>query len=116
MQCQSCWYWNHPPKPRCRACCADDLAWAVLAAPFTLYSFGISMLPGIHGSSAPWVPAIVSHADQTDLRLFSEVVDCDLPQLRIGLLLDITFREIRSPRRIPLYLPVFRIRSERAGE
>ena len=103
QRCATCGYWNHPPKPRCRRCGARELTWERLAAPFALYSFGVAAAP-------LWVPAVVSHPDQPDLRLFAEVVDCEVAQLRIGAALDVAFRRIRGGDGAPIHLPIFRLR------
>ncbi|HET9971243.1 MAG TPA: zinc ribbon domain-containing protein [Streptosporangiaceae bacterium] len=103
QRCHACGYRNHPPKPRCRRCGSGELTWDPLAAPFVLYSFAVADAP-------LWVPAVIGHPDQADLRIFSEVTDCDVRELRIGARLDVAFRPVRGAQGTPLYLPVFRLR------
>jgi uncharacterized protein len=109
LTCADCGYWNHPPKPRCRRCASSELEWAGLSSPFVLYSFAVAVATSPPGTADLWIPAVVAHADQPDLRVFAEVVDCDVQDLRVGALLDVDFRRVGNEEP-QICLPIFRLR------
>jgi uncharacterized OB-fold protein len=105
LRCDDCDSFNHPPVPCCPRCQSLRQTWTPVSGVATLYSFGVNRRNwgGRHGT---WVPAVVIPDDAAGVRLFSEVVECPLQDLAIGMALRVDFRRPWPQRRI--YLPVFR--------
>jgi uncharacterized OB-fold protein len=105
QRCDSCGAWQYYPRPFCKQCWSQDIGWAEASGEAVLYTFSIvrrNDLPPF-GDRVPYVAAVVDLAEGP--RMISEVVDCDLDSVQIGMPLQVTFRELEADG---LKLPVFR--------
>jgi uncharacterized OB-fold protein len=101
MRCMDCGYYMHPPGPVCARCLSRTLnpqpvSGEGLVASFTVNHQQWSPIP------PPYVVAIVSLGDQEDLRLTSNIVDCEPDTVTIGLAVRLAFERYGG-----LYIPVF---------
>lgn len=102
LGCARCAYLIHPPAPYCPACGSRDVAPRDLSGRARVYSF--TVLPPPAEGAAPPVLAVVELAEQSGLRLMSNVVGCDAAQVRIDLPLRVLF-EPCDDLMIPLFRP-----------
>lgn len=94
-RCASCGQCHFYPRSFCPHCWSEDLSWVEVSGTATLYSFTV-----IRGSE-PHVLAVVELTEGP--RMMTNIVDCPLDAIRIGMQLQVVFRSLDGT-----VLPVFR--------
>jgi uncharacterized OB-fold protein len=84
-RCQTCHYWIHPPVGVCPDCLGRDVAPDVASGRGTVASFTINHQPWYPGLDPPYVIAMVELDDQPSVRLTTNIVGCDVDDVRIGM-------------------------------
>ena len=106
--CESCerfvWY----PQPHC-ANCGAGLSWKDVSGAATLAGFSIVERPLFPAFAkwAPYIVALVSIDEQPDVRLVSQLVDCNRQQLSCDMRLQVTFRELEVDGGVFYKAPLF---------
>ena len=96
LQCQSCGHYIHTPKPVCRFCLSADLTPKQVSGRASLFSWTVAMQP-FHpywADKIPYIYAIVELAEQPELKLATNIVDCPEGELKASMPLEVVFREI----------------------
>ena len=106
LRCQSCRQFIHPPTPRCPACLSADVAPEPVSGHGTVHSYTVNHQQWIPGSD-PYVIGLVSIDEQPDVRLMTNLVDCQPDDTLIGAPVEVTFEENDD-----VFLPLFRPRSD----
>jgi acetyl-CoA acetyltransferase/uncharacterized OB-fold protein len=102
----------HPPTPRCPWCHSAKLAPRRLSGRANLVSYTVNHHPWIPGSD-PYVIALVAIEEQPDVRLTTNLVDCPLEHIEIGMELEVTFELAGDPEDPEaVWLPLFRPASQ----
>ena len=102
QRCGACGYFLHPPGPRCPECGGTDLAPQAVSGRGEIFTFTVNHQPW-DGSTEPYVIAIVALLEQDGLRLTTNIVDCDVDDVAIGLPVEVSFEE-----RDGIWWPLFR--------
>jgi uncharacterized OB-fold protein len=102
LRCGACGYWIHPPSPRCPECLGTDVAPAAVSGRATLHSFTVNHQQWIP-DTAPYVIGLVEFPEQQGLRLTTNVVECPIDDVKIGMALTVTFEEYEG-----VWFPLFR--------
>ena len=102
IRCQACGYYLHPPSPRCPRCWSDDVAPEAVSGRGTVYTYTINRQAWVPGLDVPFVIAIVELEEQPGLRLMTNIVDCPVEEVEIGLPVEVAFVE-----RGEAFVPVF---------
>ena len=105
QRCETCGGWQHYPRPFCKTCWSEDVAWAEASGDGTLYTYSIvrrNDLPPFD-DRVPYVAAIVELAEGP--RMVSEVVDCELDDVSIDMALRVTFRDLTEGLKLPVFRP-----------
>ncbi|MGR6971094.1 Zn-ribbon domain-containing OB-fold protein [Streptomyces cynarae] len=103
-RCAACGRAHHYPREFCPFCWSDDVTWEPASGRATLYTWSVvhrNDLPPFDGRT-PYVAAVVDLAEGP--RMMTEVVGCGPSGLRVGMALEVAFRE---------GVPVFRPRENR---
>ncbi len=111
LRCSGCRSYVHPPIPGCPFCEGGTLAPEKVSGHATLHSFTVNYQQWIPGSE-PYVIGLVSIAEQEDVRLTTNIVECEPEDLRIGMELEVVF-EPNGDVWLPLFRPMRDARSER---
>jgi len=101
-RCASCGCWHHPPKVMCPSCRSRDLVWRPVAGVGEVYTFTINHRPWNPAVPVPYVIALVELPEQLGLRLTTNVVNCDVGDVHIGMAVRVLFEEHGE-----IYVPVF---------
>lgn len=104
-RCRACDKAHFYPRPFCPFCWSDDVEWEEASGRATLYTYSIvhrNDLPPFP-DRVPYVAAVVDLAEGP--RMMSNVVDCELDDLRIGMPLEVTFREETGEFSVPVFRP-----------
>jgi uncharacterized protein len=109
LRCQKCGTFIHLPRPVCRVCQSFDLAPEQVSGRGTLYTYTVTQ-KAFHPffvDRMPYIVAVVELAEQAGLRLVSNLVDVNEPDITFGMPLIVDF-EVLDPE---LTIPVFRTAS-----
>ncbi len=94
-----------PARPRCLRCLAAPLDWVAASGRASLYSFAV-----VHQSSdeafaadLPYNLAVVE--TEEGVRLSSQVVDCPIDKLAIGMALEVVFERCGDDVALPKFRP-----------
>ena len=102
LRCSGCGYFLHPPTPVCPRCHSRDLAPTAVSGRATVHSFTVNHQPW-DGVGDTYVIALVTLAEQDDLRLTTNLVGIEPGGVRIGMPVEVVFED-----HDPVYLPLFR--------
>jgi hypothetical protein len=106
QRCNACGHYIHYPRPICRFCRSTDLAWAVVSGKGTIYSYTVTVQP-FHpywADKVPYVIATIELAEQPHLHFVSNIVDCPIAEIAVGMPVEVEFRAVAED----LVLPMFR--------
>jgi uncharacterized protein len=102
-RCADCSSYSHPPTPRCGYCHGDQVVPEPVSGRGTVYSFTINRQSWQPDLEVPYVIAIVALDEQPDIRLMTNIVDCDVDDVAIGQPVEVVFQD-----RGEVSVPVFR--------
>ncbi len=102
LRCRSCRRYHHPPAPRCPYCLADHPEPEPVSGRGVVHSFTVNHQQWIPGSD-PYVVALVTLAEQEDIRLTTNLVGVDADDVAIGMPVDVVFEHHDD-----VWLPLFR--------
>jgi len=101
LRCDACRRFHHPPGPVCPWCLAGPLTPTPVSGRGTLHAFTVNHQPWIPGG-APYAIGLVAIDEQPDIRLTTNLVDCDSARLRIGMPVEVRFEHVQD-----VWLPCF---------
>lgn len=94
QQCQSCKGYIFYPRPICSHCGRADLKWTDVSGRATLYSFTVARRPTMRAFE-PDVPYVIAIVDlEEGPRMTSNVVECPIEDVRIGMALQAVFEDV----------------------
>lgn len=103
MRCVDCGYWIHPPAPICPECLSKTIEIEAASGRGVIHTYTINRKEWYPNLHPPYVIAIVSLAEQDDLRLTTNIVDCAVDDVEIGMPVEVVFEEYED-----VFLPMFR--------
>lgn len=106
LRCQDCGFYLHPPYPVCPQCESRDLAPEAVSGRATVRTYTVNHHPWIPGFPPPYVVAIVEIEEQPDVRLMTNIVNCEIEDVRIGLPVQVVFEAREDDIYLPLFEPV----------
>lgn len=101
--CVDCGWRIHPPLPRCPKCGGQTEPQPVSGRGLVA-SYTVNHQAWTPGLAVPYVYAAIELAEQAQLYVFSNVVECPVEAVRIGLAVEVTF-EAHEDVWIPLFRP-----------
>ncbi len=101
-RCQGCGRWALPPAETCQECGGPLVATAA-SGRARLWTWTLNAHPYHPEIPVPYLIAIVVLAEQDDLRLATNLVDCSEADLRSGMDLEVAFEDHGA-----IFYPVFR--------
>ena len=103
-RCQSCLRYFHPPVGVCFRCHSRDVAPVPVSGRATVATYTINQHPWFGDAfPTPYVIAIVELEEDPETRLTTQIVDCPVEDVRIGLPVEVEF-----DHRDDVWIPVFR--------
>jgi uncharacterized OB-fold protein len=103
-RCGACGRYQHPPRPVCSACRGRDIAPTAVSGRATVRSFTINRYPWVASMPVPYVVAEVELVEQPSLRLLTNIVDCAVEAVRIGMPVTVCFARTGDAF-VPLFRP-----------
>jgi uncharacterized OB-fold protein len=104
-RCATCHRAHFYPRPFCPHCWSENVDWEEASGRAHLYTWSVvhtNDLPPF-ADRVPYVAAIVDLDEGP--RMMTNVVDCDVNDLRAGMALEVTFVEVAEGLAIPLFRP-----------
>jgi uncharacterized OB-fold protein len=107
QRCGSCGYYNHPPRPYCDACTAQEMRFEPVSGRGTVYSFTVMHQRDVAGfeEEAPFINIVVELAEQPRLLMVSNLALSERAKVKIGAAVEVYFEE----RGEGVVIPQFRI-------
>jgi uncharacterized protein len=102
MRCQACGHYIHPPLPICPVCKSRAVRAEAVSGRGTVLTATINHQVWEPGLEAPYVLAIVEMDEQSGLRLTSNIVNCDINTVAIGMRVRVLFEHC-----VDVWLPLF---------
>jgi uncharacterized OB-fold protein len=104
-RCQSCGWWQHPPTTVCRRCLSRDLAAQPVSGKGTVGAFTINHQRWSPTATPdPYVIAIVELPEQHALRQTTNIVNCPVGDVHIGMPVRVVFEPFEDVA-LPLFEP-----------
>lgn len=104
-RCADCGRAHYYPRPFCPHCWSEQVSWEDACGRGTLYTYSIVFqndLPPFP-DRVPYVAAVVDLDEGP--RMMTNVVDCPFDQLRVGMPLEVTFRQETEQVTLPVFRP-----------
>ena len=102
MRCQACAHYIHPPLPICPVCKSREVRAEAVSGRGTVLTATINHQVWEPGLEAPYVLAIVEMDEQSGLRLTTNIVNCDIKTVAIGMRVRVLFEQC-----VDVWLPLF---------
>ncbi|AMO77641.1 OB-fold domain-containing protein [Pseudomonas sp. R3.Fl] len=100
--CQGCAHYFHPPGPICPRCASREVAPRAVSGRGKVLSYTLNYQPWVADLEVPYVVAIIELVEQQGLRFVSNVIGMDPLQVRIDMLVRVSFLHIED-----VWLPLF---------
>ncbi|GAB2983053.1 OB-fold domain-containing protein [Amycolatopsis acidiphila] len=103
-RCHSCSRLFHPPVGVCFRCRSRDVAPEAVSGRATVVSYTVNHHPWFGDAfPPPYVVAIVELAEDPEIRLTTQIVDCPVEDVTIGMAVEVAFEHHED-----VWIPVFR--------
>lgn len=104
--CDACRRFQHFPEVACRTCGSSELAYRPVSGKGVVYSFVTTHHAAVagFGGSVPYVIAWIELPEQTGLRVLTNIVNCDVRDVRVGMQVSLTL-EKRGGFVLPQFQP-----------
>lgn len=103
LRCEACRRWAHPPVSACPAC-SGPLEPEAVSGRGKVFTFTVNY-QGFHPKvPPPYVIAIVELAEQADLRIPTNIVNCELDRVACGMPVRVLFEQ-HGEVFVPLFEP-----------
>ena len=95
QRCAACGYYNHPPRPFCDACLAQELPFEPVSGRGTIFSFTVMHQRDVAGfeQDAPFINIVVELAEQPRLLMVSNLPIAERPNVSIGASVEVDFED-----------------------
>jgi uncharacterized protein len=104
LQCGTCDRWVHPPTGTCPTC-QGELSPEPVSGRGSVFTFTINRHAFNPAVPVPYVIAIVELVEQPGLRFTTQLIDCAVDEVHIGMDVEVTFEQTGDVW-VPLFRPV----------
>jgi uncharacterized OB-fold protein len=101
-RCEDCGFWVHPPEPVCPSCLGRRVSPQPVSGRAELLTFTVNHQPWHPDLEVPYVIAIVELAGAPGVRLTTNIVNCPIAEVRIGMAVQVVFEQFED-----VFLPLF---------
>ena len=98
-RCADCGEIHHYPRGFCPFCFSDKVTWLEARGTGKIYSYSVTRRAG----PVPYCIAYV--ALDEGVIMMTNIVDCDLDEVRIGQAVKVTFKKSASGVSVPMFTP-----------
>jgi len=105
QRCQRCSHYIHPPTSFCPACESRDTAYEPVSGRGRVVTFSVNYKQWVPGLPDRYVIALVAIDEQDDVRLATNIVDCDPDDVDFDMPVQVKFEQ-NEDMWVPLFAPV----------
>ena len=105
LRCENCAEFIHPPAPVCPRCLSRDRRVEAVSGRARIVTYTVNHQAWLPGFAPPYVIAIVELEEQQGLRLTTNVVNCPIEAVEIGMPVQVVFEKVGDDVYIPLFEP-----------
>jgi uncharacterized OB-fold protein len=98
-QCTACAKVFFYPRPLCPFCLSDRTEWVEASGRGTVYTFSVTRRAG----PIPYAIAFVTLEE--GVTMMTNIVDCDLDEIRIGQPVKVVFKQTEGEWKVPCFAP-----------
>ena len=98
-QCLDCGEVHFYPRPLCPFCNSDRTEWVESSGRGTVYAFSVTRRAG----PIPYAIAFVTLEE--GVTMMTNIVDCDLDEIRIGQAVKVVFKQTEDEWTVPCFAP-----------
>ncbi len=102
LRCNGCGAYAHPYVGRCIRCGANAMAPSPVSGRATVVGFSVNHQPWFPHVPVPYVVAIVALHEQDDVYLVTDLVNCAVEDVAIGMKVRVLFQQYGD-----IYIPLF---------
>ncbi len=105
QRCDDCFWYRHYPRPICPKCHSWKASWQAVSGLGTVWSWTIinSSIDPLTENQVPYNIVEVELVEQKGLRLISNIVDCPLGDILIGMPVKVYFEDISKDISLPRF-------------
>ena len=104
QRCLDCGGLTFIPQVACMHCFSSSLEWVPTSGKGVVYSYTVVWRPQTPAFKIPYVVAIVDIDD--GYQMMSNIVDCDPAHVRVGMRVEVDFRQMSDEITLPYFKPV----------
>ena len=105
QECTRCHARRFPARAICSRCLGREASWVPVSGRGAVFSFAV-MHQAVHPGFAADVPyPVVVIELEEGVRLLSNLVDCPLAEVRIGLPVEVVFEDVTAEVTLPKFRP-----------
>lgn len=104
QRCEQCRRWAHPPVAGPCPSCGGALVPEPASGKGTVFTYTVNAHTYNPAVPVPYVIAIVELAEQAGLRFFTNLVNCDPADVRVGMAVRVVFED-HGDWAVPLFEP-----------
>ncbi|HKX77492.1 MAG TPA: OB-fold domain-containing protein [Novosphingobium sp.] len=107
QQCRECGRRRHRPAAGCHWCGGQGFDWVRLSGRGRLYTYTV-VNRAFHPSLAaevPYVVGLVAAEEDPTVRFHTRILECDAANVRVGMSLEVVFREQAEGTVVPYWRP-----------
>ena len=105
QRCPACSTYVFPPRPRCPKCLTQPLEWVRVSGRGTVRTFAIMRDTFIQHFPPPYAVAEVELEEQPGLVIYTNILKCDVSDVRIGLPVEVVFEDRPPDVSLPQFRP-----------
>jgi uncharacterized OB-fold protein len=102
-RCRSCRRWFHPPIGACFRCRSREVGPEPVSGRASVAAFTVNHHQWFEGFPPPYVIAIVELDEEADVRLTTQIVECPIEEVHVGMAVQVVFEQWED-----VWLPLFR--------
>jgi len=104
-RCVPCRYLIHPSRPICPKCRGRSLDQVTVSGRARLHSYTVNHQAWYPGQAVPYVIGLVELVEQPELRLMTNIINCPIDCVQIGMALRVVFENLSDEVALPLFEP-----------
>jgi acetyl-CoA acetyltransferase/uncharacterized OB-fold protein len=104
-RCATCGKWVHPRPPLCLICRSRDITMTPTSGRGVIVGYTVNEQPWLATMAPPYVIAVVALAEDTSVRLTTNIVGCDSTEVTVGMPVRVSFERGADDIWIPLFSP-----------
>ncbi|MDT5113830.1 MAG: hypothetical protein QOE20_5720 [Mycobacterium sp.] len=104
QRCATCSAADFPPAEHCRQCLSFDVGWEASVGRGVVYSWTVVYRAATPVFETPYAPAIVTLDE--GYQLLTNIIGANIDELRVGLSVQVDFREVSDELWLPYFRPV----------